>query len=84
MLFLTGCMHDERHALLLQVASYTGDEEARLDVSLEYAASVDEASRDDTIGRRIILPIHLRFLPSLQVLSGLSCCFGIRCRCWSL
>ncbi len=63
----SGWMHVRHNLPLLQVASYTGDEEARLDVRLEYASSVDEASREDTIGRRITLPIHLRFLPSLQV-----------------
>ncbi|BDA44212.1 probable trafficking protein particle complex subunit 9 at N-terminal half [Coccomyxa sp. Obi] len=51
-----------------QVASYTGDEEGHVDVRLEYAASVDEASHD-AIGRRITLPIHFRFLPCLQVVS---------------
>jgi hypothetical protein len=42
-----------------------------VDVSLQYASESELPLSDDaeTIGRRTTLPVHLRFLPSLQVVS---------------
>ena len=51
--------------LMIQVASYTGDEDANLNINLEYAATIDASN--DTIGRKSTLPVHLHFLPSLEV-----------------
>lgn len=57
--------------LLPQVANYIGTEEAHLDARLEYTStatsSTEQEPGQEAIGRRITLPIHLRFLPSLQV-----------------
>ncbi len=49
----------------MQVASYTGVENANLHIHLEYAANIDASN--ETIGRKSTLPVHLRFLPSLEV-----------------
>ena len=50
---------------MIQVASYTGEEDANLNISLEYAATIDASN--DTIGRKSTIPVHLHFLPSLEV-----------------
>lgn len=47
------------------MASYTGTEDANLQVRLEYAANIDASN--ETIGRESTLPLHLHFLPSLEV-----------------
>lgn len=52
-------------SLMIQVASYTGEEDANLNISLEYAATIDASN--DTIGRKSTVPVHLHFLPSLEV-----------------
>ena len=70
-----GCVRSLKQATLPstgvhpQVATYTGAEEAHLDARLEYTAtsSTGNVPGQETNGRRITLPIHLRFLPSLQV-----------------
>lgn len=51
---------------MMQVMSYTTEEEAFVDVCLEYAS---EPLEDGAVGRRATLPVHLRLLPSLQVVS---------------
>ena len=50
---------------VMQVASYTGAENANLQVHLEYAAVIDASN--ETIGRKTTLPVQLQFLPSLEV-----------------
>ena len=50
---------------MIQVASYTGEEDANLNINLEYAATIDASN--DTIGRKSTVPVHLHFLPSLEV-----------------
>ena len=47
------------------MASYIGDEDANLHLHLEYAANIDASN--ETIGRKCTLPVHLLFLPSLEV-----------------
>ena len=51
--------------LMIQVASYTGEEDANLNINLEYAATIDASN--DTIGRKSTVPVHLHFSPSLEV-----------------
>ena len=58
-------LHVLTPVLMMQVASYTGDEDANLNIHLEYAATIDASN--DTIGRKSTLPVHLHFLPSLEV-----------------
>ena len=42
-------------------------EEARLDVRFEYTSALAAEPSEQTVGRRTTVPVHLRFLPSLQV-----------------
>ena len=52
-------------SMMIQVASYTGEEDANLNIHLEYAATIDASN--DTVGRKSTVPVHLHFLPSLEV-----------------
>ena len=52
----------------MQAGTQGGEEEARLQLKLEYmSGAVAQEASDPNLGRHLLLPLQLRILPSVQV-----------------
>lgn len=65
------CSHSSTHCRVhasMQAGTQGGEEEARLQLTLEYmSGAVAQEASDPNLGRHLLLPLQLRILPSVQV-----------------